>query len=140
MNNEFVIAVHALVYLNYTQETVASDRLAENVCTNPVCIRRVMGKLKRAGLIETKEGALGGYKISESGSKCTLQKVGETLETEYIKASWHSGNPDKDCMICSKMAGIMDNVVEDMNHLCREYLENITISDIEHRIFEENNI
>ena len=43
MNSEFIIAVHALVFLYHKQEVVASDVLAENVCTNPVCIRKVMG-------------------------------------------------------------------------------------------------
>ena len=137
MNNEFVIAVHALVFLYHTQETAASDTLAENVCTNPVCIRRVMGKLKKAGLVDTKEGASGGYRISETGESCTLQMIGQTLQTEYIKAAWHSGNPDDECKICRQMGGIMDDVVEEMNHLCRNYLETITVADIERRIFRK---
>ena len=51
MTSEFAIAVHALVFLDRSNATIASEELADNVCTNPVCIRRVMGKLKKAGLI-----------------------------------------------------------------------------------------
>ena len=54
MTSEFAIAVHALVFLDRSNATIASEELADNVCTNPVCIRRVMGKLKKAGLIETR--------------------------------------------------------------------------------------
>lgn len=55
MTSEFAIAVHALVFLDCSNATIASEELADNVCTNPVCIRKVMGKLKKAGLIETRE-------------------------------------------------------------------------------------
>lgn len=48
MTSEFAIAVHALVFLDRSNATIASEELADNVCTNPVCIRRVMGKLKKS--------------------------------------------------------------------------------------------
>ena len=47
MTSEFAIAVHALVFLDRSNATIAREELADNVCTNPVCIRRVMGKLKK---------------------------------------------------------------------------------------------
>ena len=47
MTSEFAIAVHALVFLDRSNATIASEELADNVCTNPVCIRKVMGKLKK---------------------------------------------------------------------------------------------
>lgn len=49
MTSEFAIAVHALVYLNHKGETVSSEALAENICTNPARVRKVMAKLKKAG-------------------------------------------------------------------------------------------
>ncbi|MCI6093293.1 Rrf2 family transcriptional regulator [bacterium] len=134
MNSEFIIAVHALVFLYHKQEVVASDVLAENVCTNPVCIRKVMGKLKKAGLVDTKEGASGGYRLCRDGADCTLQSVGEALGTEFVKATWTSGNADKECMICSGMAKIIDEMASDMNKLCREYMEKLTVADIERKV------
>lgn len=48
MTGEFSIAVHALVFLNHHQgEILSSEALAENVCTNPARIRKVMAKLKK---------------------------------------------------------------------------------------------
>ena len=54
MTSEFAIAVHALVYLNHKQETLASVELAKNVCTNPARIRKVMAKLKKKNAISCK--------------------------------------------------------------------------------------
>ena len=49
MTSEFGMAVHALTFLNHKGEMVSSEVLAENICTNPARVRKVMAKLKRAG-------------------------------------------------------------------------------------------
>ena len=72
MNSEFTIAVHALVFLNHKRESVSSDKLAANICTNPARVRKIMGKLKKKGLISTKEGVVGGYLFDLDPSKVTL--------------------------------------------------------------------
>ena len=55
-NSSFSIAVHALVYLNHMEKVLSSEELVQNICTNPVLIRKVMSKLKKAGLVDTKGG------------------------------------------------------------------------------------
>ena len=67
MNSEFIVAVHAMVFLHHKADTLSSETLAENVCTNPVRIRRVLAKLKKAGLVETREGrTAGGYSYQKT--------------------------------------------------------------------------
>lgn len=61
MKAEFVVAVHALIYLDHQKTIVTSDELANSICTNPAFVRKVMAKLKCAGLVTTKEGNDGGY-------------------------------------------------------------------------------
>ena len=61
MNSAFCVAVHALVYLNHKARQLTSEELAENICTNPARVRKIMAVLKKAGLVETKEGSVGGY-------------------------------------------------------------------------------
>lgn len=61
MTSEFGMAVHALTFLNHKGEIVSSEALAKNICTNPARVRKVMAKLKKAGLVDTKEGLEGGY-------------------------------------------------------------------------------
>ena len=61
MNSEFCIAVHGLVFLKLKKQCLSSEALAENICTNPARVRKVMAKLKKAGLVSTKEGSEGGY-------------------------------------------------------------------------------
>lgn len=135
MTSEFAIGVHALVYLSHKHETLSSELLAENICTNPARIRKVMAKLKGKGLVDTREGIRGGYHIGRGAQDITLKDVSDALQGEFIKASWKSGNVDMACLVASGMAGIMDGIYSELNALCLDYVKDITIADIENKIF-----
>lgn len=137
MTSEFAIAVHALVFLNHKQETVSSEALACNVCTNPARVRKVMAKLKKAGIIVTKEGLDGGYHFDKEPSGVNLRQVCDALDVDFVSASWKSGDEDMNCMIASGMAAIMDEIYEDLDELCKKRLESITIQSIEDKIFSK---
>lgn len=47
MDGSFNLAVHALVCLSHRGLSLSSETLAENICTNPARVRRVMAGLKR---------------------------------------------------------------------------------------------
>lgn len=135
MTGEFSLAVHAVVYLNHKGTTLSSEALAENICTNPARVRKVMARLKRAGLVSTKEGFDGGYTFTGDPAAVTLRKVAEAVDAHFVEASWRSGSQDMDCLVASGMAGIMDEVYGLLNTQCLERLEQITIEDIDRKIF-----
>lgn len=135
MTSEFAIAVHAIVFLNHKKENQSSDQIAENVCTHPVRVRKILAKLHRAGLIETKEGLKGGYQFSLRASRVNLQMVCEALGMEPIEVKWKTGDVDMECEIASGMAGIMDVVYGDMNKACYKALSEISILDIDKKLF-----
>ena len=68
MNSDFCVAVHALVYLNRRGCVLSSEELARNICTNPARVRKVLARMKKDGLVETKEGSSGGgYRFAKGG-------------------------------------------------------------------------
>lgn len=135
MSSEFIVAVHGLVFLHHKGETLCSDKLAENICTNPVTVRRVMSTLGKAGIIDTKIGRTdGGYSFTKAG-QVTLGDVAEALNASFVKLSWHSGDPDMNCQIASGMAGYMDGLYKDMDEACKKRLAQITIADVEKELF-----
>lgn len=50
MTGEFAVGVHALVFLNHKKTVVSSEMVAENVCTNPARVRKILASLKRPAL------------------------------------------------------------------------------------------
>lgn len=136
MTGEFAIAVHALVYLDHKKSCISSEELAKNVCTNPARIRMVMGRLKRAGLITTREGVTGGYSFSGDPSKLSLRTVSEAVQPHFVGSAWRSGDVDMDCLVASGMANIMDGLYAEMDEKCRAFLSDISVKDVSDKIFK----
>ena len=135
MTSDYCVAVHALVYLNHKAKVLSSEELAENICTNPARVRKVMAKLKKAGFVRTKEGSEGGYLFDQDANKVTLDQVAEALEIRFVDTAWKSGDTDMKCLVASGMAAMMDEVFDDLNEQCRKRLREITIGTLDQRIF-----
>lgn len=130
MPSEFIIAIHVLVYLRKHQKQLSSEALAVNVCVNPVRIRKVLSKLKKAGLVETKTGMNGGYYVEMGSEKMTLKQVYDALNTPIFHTSWRTGDTDNECMVSSGMSHVVDNLSEGLEKSCQDYLATLTIQDI----------
>ena len=136
MNGDFTLAVHALVFLNHKKETVSSDMLADNICTHPARVRKVMAQLKKAGLVETKEGRpSGGYLFTLDAEVITLKDVAKAVSAMFVSSDWRSGSVDKECLVASGMGEIMDGIYTELNTLCYDRLTKTTIADIDRQIF-----
>lgn len=136
MTSEFGIAVHALVFLYSQGETVTSEKLAQNICTNPARVRKVMAQLKRAGLVQTHEGAVGGYRFAADAHAVTLCDVAQAVDASFVSAAWHSGDVDKPCLVASGMGALMDEVYAGLDALCKERLRSVSIADLQARLFD----
>ena len=139
MNSDFTVAVHALVCLAHSGKVLSSEELAENICTNPARVRKVMAKLKKAGFVKTKEGSEGGYLFDQDADRVTLDQIAQALEIRFVDTAWKSGDTDMKCLVASGMAGLMDEIFDDLNEQCRKRLKEITISTLDHRIFGNQN-
>lgn len=53
ISSRFAVGVHILSLIEFNKDGVsASEYLAESVNTNPALIRKIIGMLKKAGLVE----------------------------------------------------------------------------------------
>jgi DNA-binding IscR family transcriptional regulator len=70
----FSIAVHILTLIAVSAQECTGDYIAGSVNTNPAIIRRMMGMLKRAGLVDVRAG-VGGASLKRSPDDITLLDV-----------------------------------------------------------------
>ncbi len=138
MTAEFLVAAHALAYLNRKKCCVSSEELASTICTNPARIRKIMLKLKNAGLIETQSGKTGGYILTKAPEDVTLGEVAAATDGEIVDANWRPGNPHEDCLVTSEMGQVMDTVLAGLNKACFSYLAGITVKDIDRKLLFVN--
>lgn len=135
MNSEFAIAVHAIVCLSRADAPLSSEQLAKNICTNPARVRKVVARLRRAGLVATKEGAEGGCRFSRDAERTTLLEILDAVGTRVVCASWRSGSADLPCLIAAGMADVMDELYDSLDQACREKLSSVTVADLIQKIF-----
>jgi DNA-binding IscR family transcriptional regulator len=75
-NSQFSMAVHVLTVLaRHKDEKIKSEKIACSVNTNPVVIRRLLGQLSQADLVESQTGAAGGTRLARCPKEITLAEV-----------------------------------------------------------------
>lgn len=137
MESDFNIALHALVYLKHKGVFVRSKDLAQNICTNPARVRKVLSLLQSEGLVETKEGAQGGYRFPTHIDDIPLSAISEALSTEWVGSSWLSGSKEENCLISKGMGLQMKSIYDEMNLLCNQYLTHLTVSGLEKQLLSK---
>ena len=88
MNSDFIVAVHALVYLNHKADIVSSEALAKNICTNAARVRKVMAPLKRAGFVTTREGNVQGTLRRSTCTWWPMRSTSDLCNPVGIAAIW----------------------------------------------------
>lgn len=137
MKGDFLVAVHALVYLRHHQgRPVSSEELAENICTTSPKVRKSLSLLAKEGFVESRMGMEGGYSLKRDD--VTLREVAKVLDTKFVCTNFLTGNVDKKCLISSHMGAYMRNLLAQLNETCIQSLSKVTIKDIEDEIFRDS--
>ncbi|MEH7356327.1 Rrf2 family transcriptional regulator [Neobacillus drentensis] len=135
MKSDFVIAMHSLVLLaNIPDHMANSETIAENVCTNPARIRKVMSILRKSGFVKTKEGIGGGYVLSCDPEETTMSHIYLAISSGSLKPHWCTGDPKQNCVISSNTQGVMEEIFIEAEQHMQSYLNQITISNVLNRI------
>lgn len=108
-NCRFHTAIHILVLLAmYREERLTSEMIAKSVGTNPVIIRKILGKLRKAGLVSATVGAGGGCELAKSPEKIHHSEVYRAVEGALIEPH---ANPNKCCPVGNRIHEAMSDVV-----------------------------
>ena len=97
-----------------------SGTIAESVNTNPVVIRRLLGQLRKAGLVESHAGSQGGFSLAKPASKIALADVYHAVEEGPI-FQMHYAEPNNMCpvgyCIPESLEGILDQATNALDNV-----------------------
>jgi DNA-binding IscR family transcriptional regulator len=102
ISSRFTVAVHILSLLSIAGNAhCTSEWIAGSVNTNPVVIRRVIGKLKKAELVNVRPGTGGAYLLKDLDEITLLDvyKAVEVVEEGQLFQFHEQPNPEHP--ICS---------------------------------------
>jgi Rrf2 family protein len=130
ISSRMAVAVHILAYLAWRRdEPSTSERIAGSVNTNPVVVRRIMGSLREAGLVQAQPGAGGGSMLVREPGEITLLEVYRAVEEGEDLFALHS-DPSPHCGIGSNIRGVLQGVFCRAHSAMQGVLGEVTIADV----------
>ena len=131
ISSRFSVAVHSLSILSiYANPLPTSDMIAESVNTNAVVIRRILGMLKNAGLVDMKRGTGGSYLIKpiEDISLLEVYKAVDVVEDGGL-FQIHP-NPNPNCPIGANIQSVIEVTLLSAQEAMENALRNVTMLDV----------
>lgn len=129
ISTRFSVAVHILTLIDMNKErSITSDTIAASVNTNPVVIRRIMSKLKKAGLIQSSPGISGTY-LLKNATEITLYDIYQAVEVTDNLFDIHK-NPNPNCEVGANIQETLDIVFIQAQQKMEADLKRTTLSQI----------
>ena len=132
ISNRFSIAVHTLLCVGlYARDCkVTSEFIAGSVGVNPVVIRRILGQLKKQGLVNVAAGT-GGATLVRDPASITLfdvYKAVDLLENETL-FSFHP-HPNPQCPVGRSIHEALDGHIRDAQSALESQLMLVTLDSL----------
>ncbi|MBS7338119.1 MAG: Rrf2 family transcriptional regulator [Thermoguttaceae bacterium] len=134
ISSRFTIALHVFACLDEFQGQfkLTSDLLAGSVNVNPVVIRKILGQLKSAGLVNVARGA-GGASIAKPLSEITFLDVYNAVECVEDGQLFHfHERPNEACPIGRNIHAILDAKLQRVQNAMERELASITLEEVKH--------
>jgi len=145
ISSRFSVAIHIISILKlYGDPMPTSEYIAGSVNTNPVVIRRILGMLKQAGIVDMKRGTGGSYLLKEAYDITLLdvyKAVGSVEEGELFQIH---DNPNPECPVGANIQEVVNVSLISAQEAMEAVLQKITLGDITKNLVEkienQNNI
>jgi len=116
-NSRLSLALHTLGHMASAPERMqTSANIAAHAGTNPVVVRRVLGKLREAGLLESEKGHAGGWRLARAPSEITLADVYLALDESLIASPTADDAPkcSVEHVLQKKVASVMHDIEQSL--------------------------
>ena len=132
ISSRFTVALHIFSCVDTFKDEykVTSDFLASSINTNPVIIRRILGQLKSAGLIEVARGT-GGITPTRPLSEITFYDVYKAVDPiEDGKLFHFHENPNPECPVGRNIHKLLNEKLDAIQQAMEEEMRKYTIEDL----------
>ncbi|AVS96507.1 RrF2 family transcriptional regulator [Paracidovorax avenae] len=121
--------LHALLHMAEQEGPMTSDALAQCLGTNPVVVRRTMGFLRDAGIVQSERGHAGGWRIQADLRAVTLRQLHEALGEPAMFAI---GNRHEapECLVEQSVNAALEGTFAEAEALLLRRFSEITLADL----------
>lgn len=131
ISSRFTLAVHILACIAVFKDMkVTSNLLAGSTNTNPVIVRKILGQLKNAGLIEVVRGT-GGASLAKTADKISFLDIYKAVECVEKGELFHfHENPNEKCPVGHNIHAVLDSKLEQIQIAMEKELASISMADV----------
>ena len=133
ISSRFTLAIHIIACIETfkNEYKVTSDFLADSTNVNPVIVRKILGQLKSAGIVEVARGS-GGASLSKPLDKITFLDIYKAVECVENGELFHfHEKPNPKCPVGRNIHTVLDNRLDKVQQAMENELKKITLADIE---------
>ncbi|QEH37419.1 Putative HTH-type transcriptional regulator YwnA [Aquisphaera giovannonii] len=131
------VGIHILTVLALKRdEPSTSEFLAQSVNTNPVVIRRLLGTLREAGIVDSRTGVGGGWTLRVEPERITLLDILHALEPREEPFGLHHSKPNPECPCGQHIVSVLCETYEEVRDAKARVLKGITVADITRKILD----
>ena len=132
ITSKFTVAVHILTCIDILggQMRVTSDFLSGSTGVNAVIVRNVLGQLRNAGIVETRQGS-GGAHLAKALDEITLYDIYKAVDCVDDEGLFHfHENPNADCPVGRNIHKAMDGRLEAAQAALENELKSTTLAQV----------
>ncbi len=132
ITSKFTAAVHILACIDIFdgQMRVTSDFLSGSTGVNAVIVRNVLGQLRNAGIVETRQGS-GGAHLAKSLDEITLYDIYKAVDCIDEEGLFHfHENPNVECPVGRNIHKAMDGRLAAAQEALENKLKSTTLAEV----------
>lgn len=132
ITSKFTAAVHILTCIDIFdgQMRVTSDVLSGSTGINAVIIRNVLGQLRNAGIVETRQGS-GGAHLAKPLDEITLYDIYKAVDCVDNEGLFHfHENPNVECPVGRNIHKAMDGRLAAAQSALENELKGTTLAEV----------
>ena len=134
LSSRSAVAIHALAMLAHRRGgSLTSAEIADSLASNPVLVRRVLGRLRGADLVWSAEGRGGGWSLARAPRDITLYDAYAAVEEGQI-FSRYTHPPSGACEVGRNIGNLLDAEFQGAERALEEQLGRTTIASLLHQI------
>lgn len=135
LSSKLSVGIHMMtIFALNPGEGLTSEFIASSVNTNPVVIRRLLGLLREAGIVESKTGAGGGWSLLKDPAQITLLDILRAVEPHNEIFALHRSEPNPECPCGLHIVSVLGEVYDKVQDGMTRQLASITIACITGKI------
>lgn len=130
-NSKLSLALHAMGHMAVAPDMpMTSDQIAHHNQTNPVVVRRVLGMLRKAGLMTSEKGHAGGWRLAKPAADISVADIYVAIGERFLAPTPSGPDTPPQCAIQVVLSDTVDTALAAAEAVLIEKLSVKTVADL----------